>query len=126
MTILLKAQPDAETTEAYAAHLTDDVYKDSAEDLNGMAWSLVDPDQPKRSAKLEAVALKAAQRADELTRGKDAATADTLARAYFCSGDTAKALETQQRSVALAKGTPLEKDPDIAARLAEYQKAANK
>jgi thiol-disulfide isomerase/thioredoxin len=116
-----------EKAAAYIGRLTDDVFKDNAQALNFVAWSVVDPDaQAKPDKKLVELALKAARRADELAQGKDGAIADTLAKAYFDSGDTAKALETQERAAALVKGTPQEKDPGIQKRLEEYRKAANK
>lgn len=123
-TLMLKSQPDAPETAAYATHLAETVYKDNSQGLNSVAWGLIDPQQPKRGKKLRAIALKAALRADELEKGKDAAIADTLAKAYFDNGNTAKAIETQTRAVNLAKGTELEKDTTITDRLAEYKKAA--
>ena len=61
-----------------------------------------------------------------MQKGKDAATADTLARAYFVNGNVAKAVETENRAVQLAKGTDLEKDASLANSLVEYKKAQNK
>ena len=109
----------------YGKHLVDKVYKDNAEGLNFVAWSLVDPDRKEKAdAKLLKVALEAAKRADELTKGESGAIADTLARAYFLNGDVAKALELQERAVKQVKGTPFEKDASIQQRLEEYRKAA--
>jgi hypothetical protein len=42
------------------------------------------------------------------------------------SGNTAKALEAQERAVKLVEGTPIGKDPTIKERLEEYRKAAKK
>ncbi len=122
--LMLNAQPDAPETIAYAARLTETVFKDDSAQLNSVAWNLVDPAQPKRGKKLRAVALKAALRADALEQNKDAAIADTLAKAYFDNGNTAKAIETQTRALKLAKGTEMEKDASLAQHLAEYKKAA--
>jgi thiol-disulfide isomerase/thioredoxin len=120
-------QKDPEQAAAYGTHLVDKVLNDNAMGLNALSWSLVDPARPsKADPKLVAVALKAIQRADELSKGKDPAIADTLGCAYFASGNVAKALETQERAVKLAKGTEFEKDPDIAKRLEQYRKAAGK
>jgi thiol-disulfide isomerase/thioredoxin len=110
----------------YGKHLVTDVYKDNAQQLNNVAWTIVDPQAKKADAKMLKLALQAAQRADELQKGKDGAIADTLARAYFMSGDAAKALETQERAVKLTEGTPIGKDPGIKDRLEEYRKAAKK
>jgi hypothetical protein len=122
---VLLAQPSKQTEAlAYADRLVDVVLKDNPVALNQMAWFLVDPAQPKRDTAFVAVALKAARRADQLVGGKEAAIADTLAKALFDSGDPAKALEAQERAVRLAKGTPLESDKDLTARLEMYRKAA--
>lgn len=117
---------DPEQAATYGTHLVDKVYADNAMALNSIAWNLVDPAHAKPEPKLAALALKAIQRADELTKSKDPAISDTLGRAYFVMGDNAKALEAQERAVKLAKGTEFEKDPDIAKRLEEYRKAAGK
>jgi thiol-disulfide isomerase/thioredoxin len=111
----------------YGKHLVTEVYKDNAQQLNNVAWTIVDPQLKKKSeAKMVKLALQAAQRADELQKGKDGAIADTLARAYFLSGDAAKALETQERAVKLTEGTPAGDDPSIKERLEEYKKALKK
>src|SRR5262249_9815278 len=107
--LLLKA--DRSKAAEYGKHLADETFKDNAQGLNNIAWLVVDPDaKEKPDAKLLELALAAAKRADELLKGKDGAIADTLAKAYFDSGDAAKALETQERAVKLAEGTPLAKD----------------
>jgi tetratricopeptide (TPR) repeat protein len=50
----------------------------------------------------EAVLL--AERATELTGGQDAAVLDTLSAAYAESGDMGKAIETEERALAVARG----------------------
>jgi hypothetical protein len=118
---------DADKTLAYAKCLTEKVYADDAERLNEVAWTIVNPMARREpDAKLVRLALSAARRADELAQSKDAAIADTLARAYFDSGDVNKALEHQERAMRLATGTALVKDPGLRSRLQEYRKAAGK
>jgi thiol-disulfide isomerase/thioredoxin len=98
---------------------------ENASALNFIAWTIVDPDNKvKPGPKLLAFALETAQKGDKLEDGKSPFLADTLGRAYFASGDVAKAVETQKRAVELAKGTELEDDDSIKDRLEEYQKAA--
>jgi thiol-disulfide isomerase/thioredoxin len=120
----------AEETHAkaleYGKQLVDKTYKDDAQHLNALAWSIVDPKGPKPEAKFVKLALAAAQRADEVSHGKDGMIADTLALAYFHDGDAAKALETQERAVKLLKGTPGEKDEGVQQRLEQYRKAVKK
>ncbi|MDG3004825.1 TlpA family protein disulfide reductase [Paludisphaera mucosa] len=95
-----------------------------AQGLNFIAWAIVDPEVKKKpGAKLVALALEAAKKGDELESGKSPFLADTLAKAYFDSGDAPKALETQKRAVELAKGTELEDDSSLKDRLEQYQKA---
>ena len=80
----------------------------------------------KPNAKLLALAVEGGKKADELAKEKDAAIADTLAMAYFDSGEVTKAVETQERAVKLAKGTPLEQNKEMEERLEKYKKAAAK
>jgi thiol-disulfide isomerase/thioredoxin len=90
--------------------------------LNGIAWSIVDPEAKIAKRDLD-LALKAATKADELTKHEDAATIDTLARVYFAKGDIAKAIELQTKAVGLADGrmkASLQKSLD------EYQAAKEK
>lgn len=117
---------NAEKTTEAATRLLEGACKDTAQGLNFLAWTLVEKPGEKPNPKLMEVALKAAKRADELSEGKDAGVADTLAKAYFESGDVAKALATQERAVKLAVGTALESDADLKARLEQYRKAAKK
>jgi thiol-disulfide isomerase/thioredoxin len=106
-------------------HLTDKVFGKNAQAYNGLAWAVVDPaNKQKQDPKVLKFALETAQRADELADSKDGAIADTLAKAYSDNGQKAKALETQERALKLVKGTPLENDKEMTARLEEYRKAA--
>jgi thiol-disulfide isomerase/thioredoxin len=107
---------------AYGAKLVDGAIKDEANALNWIAWTIVDPDNKdleKRDLKL---ALKAAVRANELSKGKEPNVLDTLAKVYFDSGDSAKAIETETKALELVKGTKQEKD--IQTKLDEYKKGA--
>jgi thiol-disulfide isomerase/thioredoxin len=93
--------------------------------LNAVAWAIVDPESKvKPNAKLLELAVDSAKKADKLVDEKDPAIADTLAKAYFDSGNVAKAIETQERAVRLSTDTPLQKE--IAERLETYKKAAAK
>jgi thiol-disulfide isomerase/thioredoxin len=118
---------DADKAQEYGKRLVDTVLKDNPEGLNEFAWRIVGADKAtKPDAKVVKVALAAALRADEISKGKDAGIADTLAKAYFVSGDATKALECQERAIKLAKGTPLEQDEGMQKRLEEYKKAVEK
>jgi hypothetical protein len=121
--VLAHQLKDREKADAFGIRLVETVLKDDAQGLNGLAWTIVAPEAPKAEPGSVKLALKAALRADALTQGKDAGIADTVAKAYFDDGDPVKALEAQERAVRLAKGTPLENDPDLKARLEQYRKA---
>lgn len=115
--LLRDAQYDA--AYAYGAKIVDGVLKDSWQELNAIAWMIVDPENDtleKRDLKL---ALRAAERANTGSGGKNPSVLDTLARVHFDSGDAAKAIEIQTRAVEAAKGTKMEKD--LQARLDEYK-----
>jgi thiol-disulfide isomerase/thioredoxin len=97
---------------------------EDAEALNNIAWMLVAPDREKKAdAKLLKFALKAALKADNLSKREDASIADTLAKAYFDNGQIEKAIETQERVIELAVGTQLESDPGVKKRLRQYKRA---
>jgi thiol-disulfide isomerase/thioredoxin len=109
----------------YGTHLTQKLFGENAQAYNALAWEVVDPAvKTKHDPKVLKFALETAQRGDEIAKQKDAAIADTLAKAYFDSGQKAKALETQERAVKLAKGTQFETDKGMTERLEEYRKAA--
>lgn len=101
-------------------------FKEDAEQLSDIAWSVVDPEAPKAGDKLLKFALEVAQLADEVGNYKDPGIAHVLARAYFSNGNAPKAVETEERAIKLAKGTPLEGDETMKARLQEYKKALPK
>jgi thiol-disulfide isomerase/thioredoxin len=123
--LLSQQSKEPEKLSAYGNRLVDVVLKDNPGALNELAWSIVAPEAPKADAGAVKVALKAAQRSDELAKGKDPGIADTLGRAYFVAGDPAKALETQERAVSLAKDAPPEIARQLKERLEEYRKAAH-
>jgi thiol-disulfide isomerase/thioredoxin len=122
-TILLTGKKDYDKAYAYGNEIVDGACKDNAMALNEIAWQIVDPkgNVEKKDLKL---AMKAAQRAFDLTKGKDAAITDTLAKVYFDQGNITKALEYQEKAADLAKGTQFEQE--ISDRLEEYKAAAKK
>jgi hypothetical protein len=116
---------DHKAASALASDLVDSKFKDNANGLNAVAWMIVDPDakldDSHRDLKL---ALRAAERANELNKGENAAILDTLALAVFLNGDAARALELQEKALKLAP--ELAKDQGASARLEKYRKAAEK
>jgi thiol-disulfide isomerase/thioredoxin len=117
-------------TSNYGLKLVEGVYKDNAEMLNQIAWLNLDPDSnvpaDRRDYKL---ALKAAIQANELTKGTNGAIADSLALAYFKTGDPVKALAIQEKVIKLTEADGLDGEEEkkafdeMKARLEEYKKA---
>lgn len=125
--ILVGKDGDPAKAQAYGKRLVEEVYKDVPGALFQLArLSLGSDDHAKPDAKIVKIALAAAQRADELTKGEEPVVADILAKAHFVSGDAAKALQCQERAIKLAKGTPLENDKEMQKRLEQYKKAVEK
>lgn len=93
---------------------------EDAQALNELAWRIVDPEDPYPQQNLE-VAMKAAARANELTKGEDAMILDTYARVCWLKGDKAKALELQQKAV--NKNDNPDFAEEMADRLHEYKQA---
>jgi thiol-disulfide isomerase/thioredoxin len=96
--------------------------KDNPEALNVVAWTTVDPASglDKKDMDLD-LAMKAAERANELTKGKSGEILDTLARVYFIKGDIAKAIELQTKAVELAPSEKLKEE--LSKVLDEYKNA---
>jgi thiol-disulfide isomerase/thioredoxin len=95
--------------------------------LNDIAWSILDPDSGiKPNARLIEVALDFARRADRKAECKVGEIADTLAKAYFESGDAVKAVETQERAIRLIKESGEPVDQGMKDRLEQYRKATQK
>lgn len=116
--LLLQSAPSQ--AAEYGRKLVDGCCKDDANALNAVAWAMVDPDSKIEPAGRDVkLALKAATRANELTKGENYAILDTLAKATFDSGDAARAVEFQEKAVKLSKDA----DPGMRERLEQYRKA---
>ncbi|MFN3689686.1 MAG: redoxin family protein [Fimbriimonadales bacterium] len=100
---------DEKQAYAYALQLAQNEFKDDAELLNQIAWTIVDDDtQPPLQSPDYQAAITIARRAVELTKERDPMILDTLAYAYFKHGDVQNALKYQGMAVAL-----IEQDADI-------------
>lgn len=104
---------------AYLAGAVDSHLKDDFMALNEVAWFIVDaPNLPKRDLDL---ALRAAQRANEVAEGKNAVVLDTLAKVHSMQGDTPKAIATQKLAVERADARM---KPQMEQTLKAYQTGA--
>jgi peroxiredoxin len=82
-------------------------FSDAPKNLNRLSWEiLTEADLSLRDMEL---ALNSAKRAAELTKRKDSATLDTLARAYYELGVIDKAIAIQKEAVAVAKSKAYKK-----------------
>ena len=125
LTALIKLDEQEKALD-YAKKLVVSDLSRQTQGLNALAWTIIDPDAGiKPNSKLVAFAVETARRADELAESKDATIADTLAKAYFDSGNIAKAIETQERAVRLAKGSSDDATiGEFKERLEKYKKRA--
>jgi len=108
---------DLDRAYAWAKQASEGLLKDQQDALNGIAWTMVDPDAELERRDVD-LALKIATRANELAQDKDAGILDTLARAWFLKGDVTKAVEIQRKAVAL--------DGRLKTSLKEYEDALAK
>jgi tetratricopeptide (TPR) repeat protein len=69
---------------------------DNADQLNEIAWSIATGPQPGDLT----LAMRAAERANELTDASNASILDTLARVHYELGDLDAAIQWQQKAVA--------------------------
>ncbi|MEC9372803.1 MAG: hypothetical protein VYC34_03130, partial [Planctomycetota bacterium] len=119
MTMLVRMnEPDR--AYAFARERMKNEWKDDAQALNGVAWSIA-TEEGIEQRDLD-LALKAAERSNELAQGNDPSILDTVAAVHFARGDVAKAIEYQEKAVSKAW------DPGIKQQLQErldtYKEAA--
>ncbi len=94
----------------------------SAIAVNDYAWSMLTCEV--EDLRDPEAALPFAEQAVEMSGGRDHMILDTLALAYFMTGDVAKAIETQEKAVALLPDNPGRDDYEDA--LARYRAAVEK
>jgi hypothetical protein len=102
--LYLSAEDDEKCATLGDAWLAQARDRKDAAGLNELAWTLVDPESNFRSRNLK-LAFQAASAAVQLTEGKDAAVLDTLARVHAWQGEWKKAIEIQEKAVAVAQET---------------------
>jgi thiol-disulfide isomerase/thioredoxin len=117
--LLLDAQRPADAA-TYGHRLVSQVIANHAKQLNMLAWTIVEPGSKVKQPDY-ALAVRAAERAVELLHNEDASTMDTLGLALFKSGQVARAIEVQEKAVALIKSDEKELEPELRARLDEFK-----
>ena len=98
-------------------------FKDSAEDLNELAWMQVGPSPMPLAARDLGVAWAAARRAVELSERKDASILDTLAMVFFRLGLHEAAIATQEEAIARAANP--EERAELTRTLEHFQAACD-
>jgi tetratricopeptide (TPR) repeat protein len=74
--------------------------KDNPDALNNYFWNVIDPKlKNEPDPRVARLALQAARRAVELTKGEDMAQLDTLAHALFRTGDFDGAVATEEKAL---------------------------
>jgi len=116
-----KMLKDGKYDDAYkvASEKLDGEYKGNAQGCNLIAWTIVDPVNNVGKKDLD-LALKAANRAMELTKNNDGAITDTLAWVHFHKGDVAKAIELEKKAIELVKNNP-EMKSELEATLKQFE-----
>lgn len=111
-----KVEAASDLVPAIAALLGDDAMA-----LNNFAWNVISEDGGDVYAQ---VMLPVAERANELTGQGNWYYLDTLAHVHFALGHVEKAIETQEKAVAVAREQGDARAGEAAAALAKFQKLA--
>lgn len=94
-----------------------------ASTLNGIAWTIVDPEGECKKPNLE-LATKAAMKAVELTERKEPSILDTLARVHACKGEWDLAIAVQKEAVKLVPDEAADAKEQFEGTLKEYETKA--
>jgi thiol-disulfide isomerase/thioredoxin len=127
---LLRTKDSETQAVEYGKRLLEKVLSDDPDALTEIAHTVLDSDEdPKPGAKLKALALEVAVKANELTEGKSAEILDVLAKGYFVTGDAKKAVVHLEKAIKLEKASGDADDRlirQMEKRLKEYKAAAEK
>jgi thiol-disulfide isomerase/thioredoxin len=123
LSMYLAEEQEYDAGYAFAKKVMEKGGNESAEVLNAIAWTIVDPETEDRIQNKDLdLALRAAKRADELAKSKEPHIIDTLAKVHHLKGDLKKAIELQKKAVDLSGGTQWEEE--LKQRLEEYEAEA--
>lgn len=116
---------DEKAMYAFAKQLSTGLFSSDAQMLNQLAWPMVDEQSPLKTRNYP-LALSIAKRAAQVSKNGDPMILDTLAVAYFKSGNKAQAISTQTQAVALLKkpgaSYPPEMAKELEAKLKEWKR----
>jgi thiol-disulfide isomerase/thioredoxin len=105
-------------------------YKDNPGALNNYFWNVIDPKLPNEpEPRVARLALQAARRAVELTKGENVMFLDTLAEAQFRTGDIKGAIATEGKALKrleeMAEDQAASLIKEFKSRLERYRKAVS-
>ncbi len=103
--LLIRAGKTADASAIGSTMVEKGIRFNNPEKLNLVAWTIVDPETKTATRDLE-LAMKAAEKAVELTKGENGAVLDTLARVHYWKGDIGKAIEIQTKAVEKSADDP--------------------
>ena len=119
--ILLTQTKDYEKAYAVGKEVVTKYLKDEPQGLNAVAWIIIEaPGIEKRDLDL---ALKAAELANDLTKGKESAVLDTLAMVHFKKGSVEKAIDIQKKAIELGSDQAQGK-AELEEHLKQFEEAA--
>jgi len=107
----LLLRTDANAAVEYGQKLSEGLFKDDADALNAIAWSLVDDKSPAKDIDYK-VAVAIAQKASDLKKNEDPMILDTLAYAQFKAGDVDTAIATEEKAISLSEKADSKVDAD--------------
>ena len=100
MTVLRAAGRDADLLALFSNAVESNW--EQAERLDVITWAVAAASGEKSDAMLQ-LALRAAERAEQLSEGKNVSILDTLARVHFELGEVDKAIEKSKQAIAIKK-----------------------
>jgi thiol-disulfide isomerase/thioredoxin len=95
----------ADLAAAWGRKIVGGLISTDANQLNGLAWSIVDPEGDIEVSQRDLPLAKlAGDRANQISGGKDANILDTVARVAYVAGNLPAAIKAQKRAVDLTEG----------------------
>ena len=120
----IQLKEDEAAAQAYFGKLADGIFKDDANALNSMAWTIVDDEVKIKNRNVD-LALKMSDKSNAMTKYEIAMYLDTLAMCWFRKDNLDKAIEFQTKAVEALKddkSVPADIVKDIKDRLEMFKK----
>jgi hypothetical protein len=116
----------ADAYKTGAAVVDQAIAQNDSASLNKIAWDIVDPEGTVKDKQggLD-LATRAATKAVEITKEKDAAIIDTLARCFWLKGNKMKAIELQKQAISVLTKDDEDMRGQLQETLKEYEGGSN-